>query len=216
MSRLAMFRWHNQLRLKAQLSTSAKNFEFMANKGFQIKNSSLSLSSGIFGHLSESSVMCRTGGSVLHASVNSARANEPNESGLPLTVDYRSRQYAFGVIPTGKNKREIHGSQDELLVARFIDRAVRPLFPKGYVNEIQLTVTSHAADGIHDPTVAAVNAASYALMKSNQPWNGPIGCVRVGLIDGVLKVDPSLQEMETSALDFLYAGTAGRALMLVL
>ncbi len=76
-----------------------------------------------------------------------------------------------------------------------------------------MIVTSHAADGIHDPTVAAVNAASFALMKSKQPWSGPVGCVRVGLVDGQLKVDPSLAEMQSSTLDFLYAGTADRTLM---
>lgn len=185
----------------------------MASNTVQTKDGRLTLASGIFGHLSESSVICNVGGSVVHAALNAARAQNPSEAFLPLTVDYRARQYAFGLIPGSRQRREAHGSADEILVSRFIDRAVRPLFPKGYVNEVQLTLTNHAADGIYDPTVAAVNAASLALMHSKQPWNGPIGCVRIGCIDGVLKVDPTLKEMETSTLDFLYAGTESRTLM---
>jgi polyribonucleotide nucleotidyltransferase len=130
-----------------------------------------------------------------------------------LTVDYRSRSYAFGRIPQLNTRRERHGTDDEILVARIIDRAVRPLFPKGYVNEVQITVTTHAADGIHDPTIAAVNAASLALMKSRQPWNGPIGCVRVGFVDGKLVLDPSVAEVERSELDLVYAGNMSRPVM---
>jgi len=175
--------------------------------------SGLTFSTGIIGHLSEASVMCNAGGSVVHAVVNSARPEGPTNAFLPLTVDYRSRQYAFGHIPKTNARREKHGGDDEILVSRCIDRAVRPLFPKGYVNEVQLLVTAHAADGVNDPTIAAVNAASFALMCSDQPWYGPIGCVRVGLIDGELRVDPSIKDMERSTLDFVYAGTEGRALM---
>ena len=170
-------------------------------------------SNGYMGHLSESSIVCSAHNTVIHASVNSQHNPDPSSSFLPLTVDYRARQYAFGVIPQARNRRERHGSEIETLVARIIDRAIRPLFPKGYVEEVQLTVTMHAADGIGDPVVAAVNAASYALMSSKQPWMGPIGCTRIGMVDGKLKVNPTVAEMEESPLDFLYAGTASKALM---
>lgn len=193
-------------------STEARGFDFLTGGGKATTKDGLTFSTGIMGHLSESSIICKQGGSVLHAVVNSARSSDATDNFLPLTVDYRSRQYAFGSIPTG-GRRERHGGDDEVLVARCIDRAVRPLFPKGYVNEVQLLVTAHAADGVHDPTIAAVNAASFALLKSKQPWYGPIGCVRVGIIDGQLKVDPTLAEMEHSTLDLVYAGTEGRALM---
>lgn len=194
-------------------STDARGFDFLTGGGKASTKDGLVFSTGILGHLSESSIICKQGGSVLHAVVNSARSSEATEAFLPLTVDYRSRHYAYGKIPATSGRRERHGGDDEILVARCIDRAVRPLFPKGYVNEVQLLVTAHAADGVHDPTIAAVNAASFALLKSKQPWYGPIGCVRVGLIDGELKVDPTLAEMERSTLDLVYAGTAGRALM---
>jgi polyribonucleotide nucleotidyltransferase len=165
------------------------------------------------GHLSESSVLAVAGGSVVHTSMNSARTEDPKEDFLPLTVDYRSRHYAFGKIPDNRMRKEKHGSDEEVLVSRFIDRAIRPLFPKGYVNELQVIATAHSVDGVHDPTVLAVNAASFALLSSKQPWNGPVGCVRVGIVDNKLKVNPTVEEMEASPLDLLYAGTSSRAVM---
>lgn len=200
--------------LSRTLSSKASGFDFMSGESKASTAGGLTFSTGIIGHLSEASVMCNTGGSVVHAVVNSARqADNPTSAFLPLTVDYRSRHYAFGKISQLASRREKHGTDDEILISRCIDRAVRPLFPKGYVNEVQLLVTAHAADGVHDPTIQAVNAASFALMVSQQPWYGPIGCVRVGLIDGELQVDPCLQDMERSTLDLVYAGTEGRALM---
>ena len=150
---------------------------------------------------------------MVHCAVNSAKPEEMKEDFLPLTVDYRSRDYSFGVIPDSTKRRERHGGDDEILVARFVDRAVRSLFPKGYVQDVQVLVTSHSADGIHDPTVLAVNAASLALLNSRQPWFGPVGCVRVGIVDHKLKVNPTVAEMEVSPLDLLYAGTTSRAVM---
>jgi polyribonucleotide nucleotidyltransferase len=164
------------------------------------------------GHLSESSVIASCGGSVVHVAVNSQAPEEVGEDFLPLTVDYRARMSAFGLLPDGKRRREM-STDEEILVARFIDRAVRPLFPSGYVDEVQVTITNHATDGINDPTVLALNATSMALLKSNQPWFGPIGCVRVGLVNNKLVVNPSVQSLKGSSLDLLYAGTIDRTLM---
>ena len=100
---------------------------------------------GSMGHLAEASAVCFHGGSVVHATVCSARNANPEDDFLPLTVDYRSRLYASGRISTNPNRRERHGTDDETLVSRVIDRAIRPLFPKGYVNEVQVIVTAHAA-----------------------------------------------------------------------
>ncbi len=188
--------------------------KFMAGDSHAETASGITFSTGIMGHLSESSVFCKQGGTVVHAVVNSAWTTEAKDAFLPLTVDYRSRSYAFGQIPQSSlSRRDRHGGDDETLVARCIDRVLRPLFPKGYTNEVQVLATSHAADGVHDPTIAAVNAASFALMQSKQPWFGPVGCVRVALIDGELQVDPSLQDMERATMDLVYAGTKDRALM---
>jgi polyribonucleotide nucleotidyltransferase len=189
--------------------------KFLCSSTFRIDGVDLGICDSRMGHLSECSSVATAGDSIVHVSVNSAKpAEEPKEDFLPLTVDYRSRLYAFGKIPMTTNKKERHGGDDEILVSRFIDRAIRPLFPKGYTQEVQLIATAHSADGIHDPTVLSVNAASLALLCSSQPWNGPVGCVRVGLVDGKLKVNPTVTEMQKSSLDLLYAGTATRALMI--
>jgi polyribonucleotide nucleotidyltransferase len=167
------------------------------------------------GHLSESSVIASYGGSIVHVAVNSQASTEAGEDFLPLTVDYRARMSAFGLLPEGSRRREKSpGSDEEILVARFIDRAVRPLFPSGYVDEVQVTITNHATDGVNDPTVLALNATSMALLKSNQPWFGPIGCVRVGLVENKLVVNPSVQSLKESPFDLLYAGTIDRTLMI--
>lgn len=166
------------------------------------------------GHLSESSVLASSGGSTVHVSVNSQAPVDAAEDFLPLTVDYRARMSAFGLIPEGTRRREKSpGSDEEILVARFIDRAIRPLFPSGYVEEVQITVTNHATDGVHDPTVLALNATSLALLRSKQPWFGPVGCVRVGLVENKLVVNPPVQLMKDASFDLLYAGTIDRTLM---
>jgi polyribonucleotide nucleotidyltransferase len=164
-------------------------------------------------HLADGSAVCVGGNTAVFAVISSKRNYDVTDSFLPLTVDYRSRQYAYGSIPSNSQKRERHGTDEEILVGRVIDRAIRPLFPKGYVNEVQVTVTPQGIDKTVDPIVLAVNATSCALLNSNQPWNGPIGCVRVGLVDGEFVENPTVQEMAKSTLDLLYAGTTVRSLM---
>eukprot|EP01031_Cornospumella_fuschlensis_P046162 gene46162-56513_t len=182
-----------------RLLTSQYDLSWACEKTIQVPNAAteIGLCKLKMGHLSESSVLGKSGNTVVHVALNSkVPDDEPKEDFLPLTVDYRSRAYAFGLLPPQPKRRERHGDDEEILVARVIDRAIRPLFPKGYTEEVQLTVTAHAADSVHDPTVLAVNAASAALYNSNQPWNGPIGCVRVGYIDGALAVNPPLEDMK--------------------
>ena len=173
------------------------------------------LEGGMIAHLANGSGVCAHGGSVVHAAVTTADNPDAADDFLPLTVDYRSRAYAFGRIPSVHNRRERHGNnEDEVLISRIIDRAVRPLFPKGLVNQVQLIATAHAADKIHDPTILSVNAASLALMRSSVDWRGPIGCVRVGMVDGKLVLHPTVEQMQSSTLDLVYAGTVSRTLML--
>lgn len=197
-------------------ATSASNFDWLCSDKLVVPDSPVELGrcNVRMGHLTESSVLGRAGGSVVHVALASKVPDEePKEDFLPLTVDYRSRAYALKYIPDIRKRRERHGEDDEVLVARFIDRAIRPLFPSGFVNEVQLTATAHAVDPRNDPTVLALNATSLALMQSKQPWSGPIGCVRVGLIDNKLVVNPSFEEMQSSTLDLLYAGTMDRTVM---
>lgn len=165
------------------------------------------------GGLSLANAVCRHGDTVVHTVVNVKSNFEAKEDFLPLTVDYRYRSYSSGLFPQKTTRRDRHGNEEEILIARVIDRAIRPLFGKGYVNEVQVIATAHALDQQHDPLIASVNATSLALLKSGLPWNGPVGCVRVGLIDGKLVVNPTIAAMKTSSLDFVYAGTHDRPLM---
>lgn len=177
------------------------------------KYADMNFHSGILGHLAESSVICTAGGSVVHVAIASARPEAASEDFLPLTVDYKYRQYAQGELPKTVNRREKGNSDEEILVSRVIDRAIRPLFPSGYVNDLQITVTTHSVDSAFDVVSMALNATSVALLRSQQPWNGPLGCVRVGCVDGTFVVNPTQQQMESSTLDLIYAGTEHRTLM---
>lgn len=167
------------------------------------------------GHLADSTILCREGDSVVHVAVSvNSRPDNDNAGFLAMTVDYRSRLYAYGMIPDTVNRRErTSNNEEDIIVSRFIDRAVRPMFPKALKTEMQVTVTTHAADGVNDPTVMAVNSASMALLNSSVPWNGPVGCVRLGCIQGALKVNPTPDEMKCSTLNLLYAGTTEKAVM---
>jgi len=124
---------------------------------------------------------------------------------LPLTVEYRERTYAAGKIPGGFFKREGRPSEKETLTARLIDRPIRPLFPKDMVNDIQVISMVLSSDGENDSDILAVNGASFALQMSDIPFNGPIACVRVGLIDGKFIINPTFQEIEQSCMDFVIA-----------
>ncbi|KAI7724885.1 hypothetical protein M8C21_025811 [Ambrosia artemisiifolia] len=121
---------------------------------------------------------------------------------LPLTVDYQEKQFAQGVIPGTYMRREGAPKERELLCGRLIDRPIRPLFPAGFYHEVQVMASVLSSDGKQDPDVMAANATSAALMLSDIPWDGPIGMIRVGRIDGHLVVNPSVDEFERGeALD---------------
>jgi polyribonucleotide nucleotidyltransferase len=177
-----------------------------------LKGRAISYSVGKIGHLADSSLLCQEGNSVVHAAL-CINSHSADADFLALTVDYRSRMYATGQIPDNAARRERPNDEEDTIVARFVDRAMRPMFPKGMRCELQLTLTTHAADGIHDPTVAAVNASSMALLNSGLPWNGPIGCVRVGRLNGELVVNPPVADMRNSTLNLLYAGNRYRPVM---
>ncbi|KAG8197081.1 hypothetical protein JTE90_004347 [Oedothorax gibbosus] len=126
---------------------------------------------------------------------------------VPLLVDYRQKSAAAGRIPTNHLRRELGPTEKEILTSRIIDRSVRPLFPKGFGNETQLSCNLFAVDGINDPDVLTINAASAALSISNIPWNGPIGAVRVGYVDGEVVINPSRKEITKSSLNLVVAAT---------
>src|ERR1700693_2883143 len=132
---------------------------------------------------------------------------------FPLTVDYREYTYAGGRIPGGFIKREGRPSEKEILTARQIDRPIRPLFPEGFRCETQVIAFVLSADTENDPDVAGINGASCALTISDIPFNGPIGAVRVGLVNGAFVVNPTYSEMRDSLLNIIVVGTADGIVM---
>jgi polyribonucleotide nucleotidyltransferase len=132
---------------------------------------------------------------------------------LPLTVDYREYTYAAGKIPGGFFKREGRPSEREILTSRLIDRPLRPLFDEGWSTETQVVAAVLSADSENDPDVIAVTASSAALYISKIPFNNPIACVRVGLIDGKFVVNPTVAEQKTSLLNIIIAGSADAIVM---
>ena len=140
----------------------------------------------------------------------------PNISTLPffpLTVEYREKTYAAGKIPGGFLKREGRPSDDEILAARLIDRSIRPLFPEGFKNEVQVFVTVLSADQENDADILGVVAASAALTLSTVPWNGPLAEVRVGRVEGNWILNPTFEQLEFSTLDLVVSGSAESILM---
>lgn len=122
---------------------------------------------------------------------------------LPLVVDYRQKAAAAGRIPTNFLRRELGPSEHEILTSRVIDRSIRPLFPKDFYFNTQIICNMLAIDGVNEPDVIAINGASAALSVSNIPWNGPVGAVRVGMIDNELIINPTRRQIQDSVLNLI-------------
>ncbi|XP_010248546.1 PREDICTED: polyribonucleotide nucleotidyltransferase 2, mitochondrial isoform X2 [Nelumbo nucifera] len=133
---------------------------------------------------------------------------------LPLTVEYQEKQFAQGLIPHTFMRREGAPQERELLCGRLIDRPIRPLFPAGFYNDVQVMASVLCSDGKQDPDVMAANATSAALMLSDIPWGGPIGVIRIGRVCGEFIVNPSMDELNLSDLNLVYACTRDKTLMI--
>src|SRR5216117_3848463 len=142
---------------------------------------------------------------VLVAAVGAAKAKQGQDF-FPLTVDYREKAAAAGKFPGGYFKREGRPTEKEILTSRLIDRPIRPLFPKGWYNEVQVQSLVLSADGENDPDVLSIIGASVALSVSDIPWEGPLGAVRVGRIKGQFIANPTHSQMLESDLDLVYVG----------
>src|SRR6478752_2257617 len=142
---------------------------------------------------------------VLVAAVGAGKA-KPGQDFFPLTVDYREKAAAAGKFPGGYFKREGRPTEKEILTSRIIDRPIRPLFPKGWYNEVQVQTIPLSADGENDPDMLALVGASAALMVSDIPWEGPLGAVRIGRINGQFVANPTHVQMLDSDLDLVYVG----------
>src|SRR3974390_2310899 len=142
---------------------------------------------------------------VIVAPVAATKAKEGQDF-FPLTVDYREKAAAAGKFPGGYFKREGRPTEKEILTSRLIDRPIRPLFPRGWYNEVQVQSLLLSADGENDPDMLAVVGASAALLGSDIPWAGPIGAVRVGRVNGQFVANPTHSQMVESDLDLVYVG----------
>ncbi|MFN8388865.1 MAG: polyribonucleotide nucleotidyltransferase [Bdellovibrionota bacterium] len=168
--------------------------------------SNLSIESGWIAKQAGGSVIVRQGDTMILVTVCTAPARKDQDF-FPLTVEYQEKAYAAGRIPGGFFKREGRPAESEILVCRLIDRPIRPLFPEGYLDEVQVICTVMSADGIHSPDVLAICGASAALHVSSAPFLGPIAGVRVGRINEKLVINPPRAETASSDLDFVIAGT---------
>src|SRR5215510_9794660 len=144
---------------------------------------------------------------VLVAAVGAAKA-KAGQDFFPLTVDYREKAAAAGTFPGGYFKREGRPTEKEILTSRLIDRPIRPLFPKGWYNEVQVQSIVLSADGENDPDMLALVGASAALMVSDIPWTGPLGACRIARIKGQFVANPTHAEMADSDMDLVYVGNA--------
>jgi len=174
----------------------------------------LSLETGRVAKEAGGSVIVRLGDTMVLATATSSQVQRKGIDFFPLLVDFEEKLYAAGKIPGGFFKREGRPTENAILTARRIDRPIRPLFPKGYRNDVQIVVTPLSVDHENPPDILAIIGASAALSISDVPFEGPIGAARVAKIDGKFKASPTLGEMEQSDLDIVVAGTKDAIMMI--
>jgi polyribonucleotide nucleotidyltransferase len=179
---------------------------------FQYGDNEMRLETGQIARQASGAVLASLGETVVLVTVVAARGPSGRDF-FPLTVDYEERTYAAGRIPGGFFKREGRPAEKAILTARLIDRPIRPLFPEGFNNEIQVIATVMSVDPEIDPDIVAMVGASAALSISGVPFNGPIGGARVGYVDGEYVLNPTASQLEASALNLVVAGTDSAVLM---
>jgi len=173
----------------------------------------LTLETGRMARQADGAVLATYGETVVLATAVFAKSAKPGQDFFPLTVNYQEKTYAAGKIPGGFFKREGRPSEKETLVSRLIDRPIRPLFVKGFKNEVQVVINVLAHDLENDPDIVAMVASSAALVLSGAPFMGPIGGARVGFINGEYVLNPTLDEMKESKMDLVVAGTHDAVMM---
>ncbi len=171
------------------------------------------ISTGKLAEQAGGAVTVRVGDSMVLGTATMSKHTREGLDFFPLSVDYEEKMYAAGKIPGSFFRREGRPTTDAILVCRLTDRPLRPLFPKGMRNEVQIVITTLSSDTIHHLDIMAVNAASAALIISDIPWNGPIGAIRVGMIDGEYVANPTIEEMADSTLNLRLAATKEALIM---
>ncbi|MCQ9206737.1 MAG: polyribonucleotide nucleotidyltransferase [Omnitrophica bacterium] len=182
--------------------------------GVKLDRNELIFETGKVARQADAAVTVELGGTLVLVTTVCSKGARQGIDFLPLSVEYREKTYAAGKIPGGFFKREGRPSEKEILTARLIDRPIRPLFSQDVRNEIQVIGLVLSSDGENNSDILAVNGASAALSISNIPFDGPIGCVRVGLVKNELILNPTFQELEESDLDIVVTGREGKVIMI--
>ena len=180
----------------------------------QVGGATMTIETGLLARQAAGATVCRLGDSLMFSAVTCTDKPREGIDFFPLQVEYREKYYAAGRFPGGFFKREARPSEKEILTARITDRPIRPLFPDGYRNDVQINNMVLSADCENDTDILSVNASSAALHISEIPFMGPIGCVRVGRINGEFVINPTQSQRKESDLDLIYAGTRERFLMM--
>jgi polyribonucleotide nucleotidyltransferase len=182
-------------------------------KSFEYGQHTVTLETGVIARQADAAVLASMGDTTVLVTVVGKKAEEPGRDFFPLTVNYQERTYAAGKIPGGFFKREGRPSESETLIARLIDRPIRPLFPNGFKNEVQVIITVVSVDPEINPDVISMIGTSAALAISGLPFNGPLGVARVGYIGGEYVLNPNVSQLVESDLDLVVAGTDAAVLM---
>ncbi|PTB88283.1 polyribonucleotide nucleotidyltransferase, partial [Pseudidiomarina aestuarii] len=182
-------------------------------KQFQYGQHTVTLETGAMARQATGAVLASMDDTTVLVTVVAKKEAKEGQDFFPLTVNYQERTYAAGKIPGGFFKREGRPSENETLTCRLIDRPIRPLFPEGFNNEVQVVATVISVNPQVSPDIVALIGTSAALAISGVPFAGPIGAARVGVVDGEYVLNPTRDELEVSKLDLVVAGTAGAVLM---
>ena len=179
----------------------------------QVGTGQIHIETGKLAKQADGAVTVQLGETIVVVAAVAATSVKPGQDFFPLTVDYREKAAAAGRFPGGYFKREGRPTEKEILTCRMIDRPIRPLFPKGWYNEVQVQSILLSADGENDPDILSIIGASAALMVSDIPWAGPLGAVRIGRVKGQFVANPTHAQMAESDLDLVYVGNEKELVM---
>ena len=182
-------------------------------KTFQYGDQTVTLETGQIARQASGAVMVSMGDTRVMVTAVGRKEADPGRPFFPLTVNYQEKFYAAGRIPGGFFKREGRPTEQETLICRLIDRPIRPLFPKGFMNEVQVIATLMSSNPDISGDIPALIGTSAALALSGMPFNGPIGAARVGYIHGENVLNPTSTQLQDSDLDLVVAGTESAVLM---
>ncbi|RWS07529.1 Polyribonucleotide nucleotidyltransferase 1-like protein [Dinothrombium tinctorium] len=195
---------------RCRLSTSVKEVKVELSD-----SRCMHLSTGKLAKFADGCCVASSGDTNVMVTVVSRSSTSPSASFIPLTVDFRHKSAAVGKIPTNFFRRDLGANEKEILTSRVIDRSIRPLFPSGYFNETQVICNTLSIDGVHDPDVLSINAASAALTLSDVPWHGPVGAVRVGLVNNEVVINPTRKELLSSKINFIITGAPNKSVLMI-